>query len=671
MTVIHKTTVALAAGDALTFVLSDATKDRMGDIIDPKGWVLDNFKDNPIALFNHNSSFPIGHWEDVKIQGSRLIGKLKLAARGTSDRIDEIISLVEQGILRAVSVGFSPIERKPLEDGIRYTKQELIETSLVSVPANPAAVQLAKSLHVSDATLDEVFGKHATADVVHTGAKDISAAQGIPKITRPVDQIVSDAQASFARKLNKMENDPKARVGLQIQEHQSRLVALQDQLASKVADIDSGDSVEEIESLNTQIGSTEKTLRVLKQTEASLANHVQQAQPQQQAHVYAAPTRDVSNIPKTWASVAKKLTPFDHLMRAATIEILSHIRQQNPLEVMRAEYGENRETKAYMDVAVTKAASAPALTTTTGWAAELVQTGYLDIIETLIADSVYPALRAAGGQYTFGRNGVVSLPARSTSTTVAGSFVGQGAPIPVRQGLFTATTLTPKKMAVITTFSREMAQHSTPQIEQVLRQAIIEDTSVAIDSILLDATASSAIRPAGLRNGVTGGTPTAGGGVAAVTADVKAIVGGLITATNGHLRKPVWIMHPQQVINLGLIVNANGAFVFDNEVSQGRFRGYPIIVSANVTAATILLVDAADFFTATGDAPVFTASDQATLHTEDTTPLALSAAGAPNTVAAPIRSLFQTDSLAIRMTLDLNWSMRRTGTVAYTAAVTW
>src|SRR4051794_30257826 len=182
MTVIHKTTVASAAGDPLTFVLSDATKDRMGDVIEPKGWVLDNFKQNPMALFNHNSSFPIGTWEDVKVQGGRLVGKLKLAARGTSDRIDEIISLVEQGILRAVSVGFSPIERKPLDDGgIRFTKQELLETSLVSIPANPAAVQLARSLHVSDATMDVVFGKHATADVIHSKAKDISAAQGISK----------------------------------------------------------------------------------------------------------------------------------------------------------------------------------------------------------------------------------------------------------------------------------------------------------------------------------------------------------------------------------------------------------------------------------------------------------------------------------------------------------
>jgi HK97 family phage major capsid protein/HK97 family phage prohead protease len=660
MTVIHKTTVALAAGDPLTFVLSDATKDRMGDIIEAKGWQLDNFRSNPMALFNHNSSFPIGTWEDVKVQGGRLIGKLQLAARGTSDRIDEIISLVEQGILRAVSVGFAPLERKALDDGgVHFTKQELLETSLVSIPANPAAVQLAKALHVSDATMGIVFGKHATADALHKGEGILSAAQG-------------KELSTFHRKTTQMENDPKARVGLQIQEHQSRLVALQDQLASKVADIDSGDSVDEIESLNTQIGSTEKTLRVLKQTEASLAGQIQQASPPVHQATYTAPVRETSSaLPKTWASVARKLEPFDHVVRAATIAMLSHIRHQNPTDVLKAEYGEDRTTKAVTDLMVTRAASAPALTTTTGWAAELVQTGYLDIIDTLIADSVYPALRAAGGQYTFGRNGVVSLPARSTATTVAGSFVGQGAPIPVRQGAFTATTLTPKKLAVITTFSREMAEHSTPQIEQVLRQAIVEDTSVAIDTILLDATAASAIRPAGLRNGVTGGTPTAGGGVAAVTADVKALIGALITGTNGQLRKPVWVMNPAQALALSLITNTNGAFVFREEIGNNRFQGYPVVQSSTVTAATVLLIDAADFFTATGDAPNFVASDQATLHMDDTTPLALSTTGAPNVVAAPIRSLFQTDSLAIRMTLDMNWSMRRTGTVAYTAVVTW
>jgi HK97 family phage major capsid protein/HK97 family phage prohead protease len=650
MTVIHKTTVALAAGDPLTFVLSDATKDRMGDVIEPKGWQLDNFRSNPMALFNHNSSFPIGTWEDVKVQGGRLVGKLKLAARGTSDRIDEIISLVEQGILRAVSVGFSPIERKPLDDGgIRFTKQELLETSLVSIPANPAAVQLAKSLHVSDATMDVVFGKHATADVIRSKAKDISAAQGISKTT--------------------IGNVPKMKtISKQIEERQATLVSLQDQLANKVAELDTAEEPDvvslAIDELNSQVEGTQKILEQLRKAETSLAN----AAP---ALVQKGETTSVEAAPRRpFAAPRKEIKPLDHLVRSMVVTALSKAQQRDPYSVLKERYGEDIQTKAAFDV-VSKAVSAPALTTTTGWAAELVQTAFLDLIETLIPVSVYPGLANRGPKFNFGRNGIISIPARSTATTVAGSFVGQGAPIPVRQGAFTATTLTVKKLGVITTFSREMAEHSTPQIEAVLRQAIVEDTSVAIDTILLDATAASAIRPAGLRNGVTGATATTGGGLAALVGDVKALAGALITSSNGHLRDPVWIMNPIQVLSIQFQTNATGQFIFQDEIAQGRFRGYPLYQSTTVPTGTVLLLDAADFFSATGDVPAFTASDTATLHMDDTTPLALSATGAPNTVAAPIRSLYQTDSLAIRMTLDMNWAMRRTGVVAFVSSVTW
>jgi HK97 family phage prohead protease len=377
MTVIHKTTVALAAGDPLTFVLSDATKDRMGDVIEPKGWQLDNFKQNPMALFNHNSSFPIGTWEDVKVQGGRLIGKLKLAARGTSDRIDEIISLVEQGILRAVSVGFSPIERKPLDDGgIRFTKQELLETSLVSIPANPAAVQLAKSLHVSDATMDEVFGKHATADIIHSKAKDISAAQGISKTT--------------------IGNVPKMKtISKQIEERQATLVSLQDQLAAKIAELDTAEEPDvvllAIDELNSQAEGTQKILEQLRKAETSLAN----AAP---AIVQKGETTSVEAAPRRpFAAPRKEIKPLDHLVRSMVVTALSKAQQRDPYSVLKERYGEDIQTKAAFDV-VSKAVSAPALTTTTGWAAELVQTAFLDLIETLIPVSVYPGLANRGAE---------------------------------------------------------------------------------------------------------------------------------------------------------------------------------------------------------------------------------------------------------------------------------
>ena len=136
-------------------MLSDETPDRMDDVIMSDGWDLANFNKNPIALFGHQSSFPIGKWKNVRVVDKQLRGFLELAPEGTSERIDEIRRLVDADILRAVSVGFRPKESKPRAEtdwGLFFTKSELVETSLVSVPANPNALAVAKSLKISRAT---------------------------------------------------------------------------------------------------------------------------------------------------------------------------------------------------------------------------------------------------------------------------------------------------------------------------------------------------------------------------------------------------------------------------------------------------------------------------------------------------------------------------------------
>src|SRR5712671_5449607 len=104
--VIHKKLASDKTDTDLNFVLSDSSVDRYGDIVLSSGWILDNFKRNPIALFSHSSSFPIGKWRNLKISDGALRGTLELAPEGTSGRIDEIIKLIGAGILKAVSVGF-------------------------------------------------------------------------------------------------------------------------------------------------------------------------------------------------------------------------------------------------------------------------------------------------------------------------------------------------------------------------------------------------------------------------------------------------------------------------------------------------------------------------------------------------------------------------------------
>ena len=57
---------------------------------------------------------------------------------------------------------------------------------------------------------------------------------------------------------------------------------------------------------------------------------------------------------------------------------------------------------------------------------------------------------------------------------------------------------------MISTFSEEMATYGMPSIEGIIRQAMSDDTGIALDSYLIDNVAASAgVRPAGLLNGVT------------------------------------------------------------------------------------------------------------------------------------------------------------------------
>ena len=153
---IHKTTESKTGGG--DFILSDATPDHYDDVIEPDGWDLNNFNKNPIALFNHNSDFPIGRWTNLRVERGALRGRLVMAPEGTSARIDEIRKLIDAGILRAVSVGFRSIESQPRKSGGRnYTKQTLVECSLVCVPANPSALLQAKAMGVSNETIKMIF----------------------------------------------------------------------------------------------------------------------------------------------------------------------------------------------------------------------------------------------------------------------------------------------------------------------------------------------------------------------------------------------------------------------------------------------------------------------------------------------------------------------------------
>jgi len=162
----------------MRFIASDESVDRYGDIIRASGWQLDNFRQNPVLLFGHQSrALPVGKVDPIQVVGTQLIADCQFLPEGATTMADEVWACVDAGALRAVSVGFAPtgpvnqlIDQSGNWTGFEFTSQELLELSVVPVPANPQALAVAKSLGISEATQRLLFPDDARA-LAHVAAE--------------------------------------------------------------------------------------------------------------------------------------------------------------------------------------------------------------------------------------------------------------------------------------------------------------------------------------------------------------------------------------------------------------------------------------------------------------------------------------------------------------------
>ena len=121
--------------------------DRTGDVINHDAWTktngLENFKQNPIILFNHDYNKPIGRATSMEVSDKGLEVGAKI-----SKSAGEIKDLIKDGVLGAFSVGFrvKDADYNDETDGYKIKDAELFEVSVVSVPANQTAMfSIAKS----------------------------------------------------------------------------------------------------------------------------------------------------------------------------------------------------------------------------------------------------------------------------------------------------------------------------------------------------------------------------------------------------------------------------------------------------------------------------------------------------------------------------------------------
>jgi HK97 family phage prohead protease len=118
--------------------------DRVGDIIDPLGVKFTN----PLAfLWQHQHDKPIGSVKFDKPTTKGIEFEATIAHPDTvvsvtlKDRLQEAWDSIKTGLVRAVSVGFRPIEYSFMDTGgIRFSETEVYELSAVTIPANSDAL---------------------------------------------------------------------------------------------------------------------------------------------------------------------------------------------------------------------------------------------------------------------------------------------------------------------------------------------------------------------------------------------------------------------------------------------------------------------------------------------------------------------------------------------------
>src|SRR5690606_36619886 len=123
-------------------VATTPTVDRVGDIVEPLGV---RFK-NPLALlWQHQHDMPIGTVKFAKPTEEGITFEAEIPTidePGTlRDRIEEASQSINIGLVRAVSIGFRPIEYAFMDNGgIRFSETEVFELSAVTIPANQQAL---------------------------------------------------------------------------------------------------------------------------------------------------------------------------------------------------------------------------------------------------------------------------------------------------------------------------------------------------------------------------------------------------------------------------------------------------------------------------------------------------------------------------------------------------
>jgi Phage capsid family len=341
--------------------------------------------------------------------------------------------------------------------------------------------------------------------------------------------------------------------------------------------------------------------------------------------------------------------PSEHYWRAVAAQVRGFA-----LNIPAEQALQDRHPDDIVAKMILRATSTQATLTDPAWAGPLARYSVSQAIQEIVSMSALSRLMLAGClNIDLGRFANVTVPGRSTTPADAGAWVAEGDPIQAKQYALLGPVLQPHKMAVITSFTREMATASN--IEDMVRVLIAEAAGPAIDAGIFSAAAASPQKSAGIMNGVTALTPTSGTfNFDNVGQDLGKLVGDLASRNGGA--HAVFIASPAQATAIRFYAGGQFSISPQDDV-------LPVAGSAALAVGTIVCLEPSSF-ACSFQPPEFETGLMATIHMEDTTPVN------PLLPATPVKSMFQIDAIALKMTLWGDWCMRAPH-VSFMDAVQW
>lgn len=612
------------------------TPDRVGDIVEPMGAQIGK---GVKLLWQHNHNEPVGSVTFGKPTNKGIPFKATFMRpkddypQTLKDRLEEAWVSVRDGLVEFVSIGFRTIAYEIMETGLRFTEWEMMELSLVTIPANSEATitsikSIDRKLRAASGTLHTDDGRKAARVGAPPKERTAKGVTPMSTISEKISALEAD-EANIVKQLNKfdVENMDEAD-----EERFDDLEAELDDIRKKLK------RLTRLESINAE--------KDAKPVNAKGAKEASKSRGEYQRNTVKGPN---SNIPKG--------IPF-----ARSVMCLAAAGGNSFLaaQVAEKQYEDDKRIANFLRA---KAAVPGAYTSDSGgWAediaeAQTIGSEFIDFLRPMtIVDRMQGFRRVPFN---------VKVPRLTTGQQ--GYWVGEAKPAPLTSGVFDTVTLGKTKVASISVLTKEQIKFSNIAAESTIRDDLAGGVIATLDSTFIGTGAASAgVSPAGLLNGVSAQS-SAGDTADDVRTDLANLYK-LFSAANIRLGSIGFVTTERLQKAISLMRSSLGIAEFPG--ADTTLDGQPFLGSNHVGGGDFIAISAPDILLADDGEVSIEMSDQASLEMLDGS-LEQDLTSGTGSPTAGMVSMFQTGAVAIKVSRYINWQKARAAAVQYVGDATY